>query len=111
MKFHAITAKIAQVKYKVAKTIGLGICYGMGEAKLCNDMGLPTEQVWSKRRGEWIDVAGPEGKALLKRFHGAVPFLRGLSDFCMSRAEARGFVRTILGRRCQFERDRQRVPG
>jgi DNA polymerase I-like protein with 3'-5' exonuclease and polymerase domains len=37
--FHQIVADIAQINRKEAKTINLGLFYGMGKAKLQNELG------------------------------------------------------------------------
>jgi DNA polymerase I-like protein with 3'-5' exonuclease and polymerase domains len=99
---HQAMADLAGIKRKEAKTIFLGLCYGMGGAKLCRKLGLSTE--WKLRDGKQIEVAGPEGRALLERFDELVPFVRGLSKVATLRAETRGFVRTLSGRRCRFPR-------
>ncbi len=49
LDFHAETSAATggRVARKPAKTIGLGLAYGMGEARLCSDIGLPTSRaVW-----------------------------------------------------------------
>lgn len=88
-----------------AKTIFLGLCYGMGGGKLCRSLGLPSERVvtsWSD--GKKVEVAGPEGQALLDRFDRGVPYVRALARLCRDVANERGYVTTKLGRRCRFPR-------
>lgn len=87
------------------KQIFLGIIYGMGGGKLCRELGLPTEWVHSARTGGTIEVAGPEGKAILALFDERAPFLRQLAYRASDRAKAAGFVRTVGGRRCRFPVD------
>lgn len=96
---------------KSAKGIFLGLCYGMGGAKLCHDLGLSTVWEIDKRSGRRVERAGPEGVALLGRFNGAVPFVKLLSRTAQRRAEARGFIETLLGRRCRFPVDEARSTG
>jgi len=99
--FHQAMADITSLPRDPAKTIFLGMCYGMGGAKLCRSLGLPT--VWStNKHGLPIEVAGPEGEALITRFDQMVPFVRQLSRLCEQQARAVGFIRTIYGRRCRF---------
>lgn len=87
-----------------AKSIFLGLCYGMGGAKLCRQLKLPTE--WTtNREGRSIEVAGPEGKGLLDKFNGSVPFVKLLAKQCEQAASTRGFIRTLLGRRLPFPPD------
>lgn len=93
-----------QAARKPCKSIFLGLCYGMGGGKLAEDLGLPSE---TKKRhdGSSYRVAGPEAQRLLDRFDGAVPFLRKLAAKCEQRARQRGYIETILGRRCRFPVD------
>lgn len=86
---------------KVAKGIYLGLCYGMGGAKLAQKLGLPTKTITS-RSGQQILVACDEAQALLDRFDERVPYVRGLARLAEARASAQGFVTTIMGRRCRF---------
>lgn len=98
---HQMMADMAGIKRKAAKEIFLGLCYGMGGAKLCRKLGLPTEWVVNKQRRR-VEVAGPEGKALLDRFDREVPFVRKLAKRCEAEAAKRGYIRTVSGRRCRF---------
>lgn len=107
-----------------AKEIYLGLSYGMGGAKLCRKLGLPTAwYVWDKEnncrvntstdRGKELlsmgyrswEGAGPEGQALLDAFDAKVPFVKKLAKLCESRAEMVGFIRTVSGRKCRFPED------
>jgi DNA polymerase I-like protein with 3'-5' exonuclease and polymerase domains len=102
---HQMMADLAGIERKPAKAVFLGLCYGMGGAKLCKQLGLPTRRVMSRRQGKMIDVAGPEGQALLDKFDRKVPFVRELAKRAEARAKSRGFIRTISGRRCRFPKD------
>jgi Mesyanzhinovviridae DNA polymerase len=85
-----------------AKTIFLGLCYGSGSGLLAKQLGLPyTVQASDNRQ---YMVAGPEASMMLFQFHLAAPYIRRLSDICTSTAERRGYVKTLLGRRCRFPR-------
>jgi DNA polymerase I-like protein with 3'-5' exonuclease and polymerase domains len=75
-------------------------CYGMGGAKLCRRLGLQTK--WIEKDGRQIEVAGEEGDAIIKKFHAMVPFVRELVDRVQGVAAARGYIRTLSGRRCRF---------
>lgn len=101
MDNHQITADMMGIKRKDAKEIFLGLCYGMGGAKLCGKLGLPT--AWKQfKNGETHEVAGPEGAALLSAFNLEVPFVKQLSKECQKKANQRGYIKTITGRRCRF---------
>ena len=98
--YHQFTADLAGITRKEAKPINLGLAYGMGEAKLCHSLGLPT--VFIFKWGKEIEVAGPEGRERLERCHAGVPFIKPLMKMCADQANNKGFVKTILGRRCRF---------
>lgn len=87
-----------------AKAIFLGLCYGMGGAKLCHTLGLPTRWVDSKRLGRQIEVAGPEGQALFDKFDKMVPWVKQLSEKTQTAAKLRGRIVTLSGRHCRFPR-------
>ena len=84
-----------------AKIIFLGLCYGMGGAKLATDLGLPTK--WIKnRRGHLIEVAGDEAQAVLDLFNRRAPFVRQMARKAEAAAAGRGYILTVSGRRCRF---------
>jgi DNA polymerase I-like protein with 3'-5' exonuclease and polymerase domains len=87
--FHQMVADMAGIQRKAAKTIGLGLMYGMGKQKLANSLDLP------------LDEAGE----LIQSFHMNVPFLKGTVNAVMKRIEhpaSNGSIRTLLGRKCRF---------
>lgn len=88
-----------------AKQIFLGLCYGMGGGKLCDQLGLESELV----KVDWspvpVRMAGPEGQALLDRFDAGVPYVRALARLARVRAQRVGEVVTPLGRRCRFPKE------
>lgn len=83
-----------------AKVLNLAIIYGRGPAAICRELGFETEWVetrWGKR-----EVAGPEGQAFIDKYYEAVPFVPGLKEACKEAVRKRGYIRTLLGRRCRF---------
>jgi len=87
--FHQMVADMAGIGRKQAKTIGLGLMYGMGKAKLAAQLDLDLEEA-----GE-----------LIQTFHTKVPFLKGTVNAVMRRIEhpaSGGAIRTLLGRKCRF---------
>jgi DNA polymerase I-like protein with 3'-5' exonuclease and polymerase domains len=82
------------------KTIYLGLCYGMGGAKLSSVLGLPTKSVY--RNGNRQVIAGDEAQVILDQFNRVVPYVKELYYRCQEVAEKRGYIRTILGRLCHF---------
>jgi len=112
--YHQMVADICNIGRKQAKPINLGLPYGMGEAKLCHDLGLPT--AWMvKMDDKWqhsdeksttfpcYEIAGPEGKSILDQFHDRLPYMKGLMNTTSNLAGKRGFIKTILNRRCRFD--------
>lgn len=85
-----------------AKLIFLGLCYGMGEGMLAKRLGLPTYV--EKKDGVSRLKSGPEGLAVLRMFHRQVPYVGGMAKKAKDKAERRGYIVTILGRRCHFPR-------
>jgi len=88
-----------------AKNVFLGLCYGMGEAKLCHDLGLPTIWVPDRRRGCDVERAGPEGRAILDQFDRKLPWIRNTAKRTSKFAMKAGYIRTILGRKCRFPKN------
>ncbi len=102
---HQMMADIAGVPRKAAKTLFLGLCYGMGVTTMCRQLGLEVIHQRIEdgpRMGATRIVAGAEGQELLRRFHNSVPFLREMVKLCTSRAHSNGYIKTLLGRRCRF---------
>ena len=85
--FHQTVADLVGIDRKQAKTIGLGLMYGMGKNKLANMLGLGFD----------------EASALIGKFNRRAPFVKMLSDRCMKKANEEGVIRTKLGRKCRFE--------
>lgn len=120
---HQMMADMAGIKRKDAKEIYLGLSYGMGGAKMCRKLGLPTMRAVLARGGRLVDVnsqegkrliaeggrqfeaAGPEGQALLNTFDEKVPFIKKLAKACEKLAKQRGYIMTLSGRRCRFPMD------
>lgn len=87
-----------------AKIIFLGLCYGMGGAKLARGLGLPTKMIMN-RRGQHISVAGDKAQAVLDLFNRRAPFVKGMAKKCEQRAKKMGYIITAGGRRCRFPVD------
>lgn len=98
--FHQMVADMVGIGRKQAKVINLGLTYGMGGGKLCRGLGLPY--VTKEFKGKIVEVPGPEGEELIRRFHENAPFIKGLMDLTKKIANQRGYIMTALGRRCRF---------
>jgi len=102
MDNHQFMADLTGLPRKEAKNIFLGKCYGMGGAKFCHKLGLPTKWVPSRHQGKMIEVAGDEGQALLDTFDLKAPYVREIAWRAQSAAKRRGYIRLLDGRRCRF---------
>lgn len=98
--FHKMVAKLANIDRGPAKILNLAIIYGKGEAATCHELGFETE--WISTRNGKREVAGPEGKAFIEAYHRIVPFVSGLKEACKRAVRKKGYIRTLLGRRCRF---------
>jgi DNA polymerase I-like protein with 3'-5' exonuclease and polymerase domains len=85
--FHQMIADMAGIDRKQAKTINLGIMYGMGKNKLMAELGLMKDAA----------------EKLLKTYHQKAPFVKMLSEAVSRRADDSGKIRTIGGRLCHFD--------
>ena len=84
--FHQVVADMAGIERKQAKTINLGLMYGMGKNKLMSELGLQKEAA----------------EKLIKQYHAKAPFVKQLMDNVTRKAENRGKIRTLGGRACHF---------
>ena len=85
--FHQVVADMAGIERKQAKTINLGLMYGMGKNKLMAELGLMKESA----------------EKLIKQYHTKAPFVKQLMDNVTRKAEDRGKIRTLGGRACHFD--------
>jgi DNA polymerase I-like protein with 3'-5' exonuclease and polymerase domains len=84
--FHTIVADMAEIPRSQAKTINLGLFYGMGKNKLQAELGVSKDKA----------------DGLFRQYHNKVPFVKQLMDNVMNRAQDSGRIRTLLGRLCRF---------
>jgi len=85
--FHQAVADLAGIERKQAKTINLGLMYGMGKNKLMAELGLLKE----------------EAEKLIQQYHQKAPFVKQLMDAVSRKANDRGKIRTLQGRVCHFD--------
>ena len=86
--FHQIVADMANISRKQAKTINLGLFYGMGKIKLQRELGLDQRQA----------------KELFNEYHSRVPFVRQLSQELIAFAKENKLLFTLYDRFCRFDR-------
>jgi DNA polymerase I-like protein with 3'-5' exonuclease and polymerase domains len=84
--FHSIVSEMAGIPRSQAKTINLGLFYGMGKNKLQAELGTNKQ----------------DAEDLFTKYHSRVPFVKQLMNAVMQRAQDSGRVRTLLGRLCRF---------
>jgi DNA polymerase I-like protein with 3'-5' exonuclease and polymerase domains len=84
--FHKIVAEMASIPRSQAKTINLGLFYGMGKTKLMEQLGVSKEK----------------SEELFTQYHGKAPFVKQLMNKVMSAAQERAQIRTLLNRKCRF---------
>lgn len=84
---HQQVADLAGIDRKTAKTINLGISYGMGVAKLATSLKLDEESA----------------KRLMKQYNKLTPYLSQLNKKVRESAEKKGYVKTLAGRRLQVD--------
>jgi len=85
--FHQVVADMAGIERKQAKTINLGLMYGMGKNKLMAELGLMKDAA----------------EKLIQQYHREAPFVKQLMEAVSRRAEDRGLIRTLEGRVCRFD--------
>jgi len=85
--FHSAVAKMAAIERSQAKTINLGLMYGMGKNKLMAELGLMKESA----------------EKLINQYHSKAPFIKQLMQAVSRRADDSGRIRTIGGRVCHFD--------
>ena len=83
---HQMVADLANITRKQAKTVNLGIMYGMGVAKLADQLGISKD----------------DAKDLIARHHSKVPFVKGLADLASKQGDKNGQIRTLMGRKSRF---------
>ena len=86
--FHQIVADMANISRKQAKTINLGLFYGMGKIKLQKELGLDQRQA----------------RELFNEYHGRVPFVRQLSQELITFAKDNRLLFTLYDRFCRFNK-------
>lgn len=101
LSFHDKVADITNLPRDNAKTINLGLSYGMGAAKLCESMKLPTATM-RLRSGKVIPIAGPEGQAVIDQYHALLPFMKEVTLKTNTFFKRNGYVTTIGGRKLKI---------
>jgi DNA polymerase I-like protein with 3'-5' exonuclease and polymerase domains len=116
--------EVAGVARPTAKIMWLARAYGQGDGTLCENLKKPTRDVCYSRK-LWRTVpcdseegqevmrqpgafswkgAGEEGQVIIDKFDSEMSFLKVCAKKAKDRANERGYVMLLSGRRCHFER-------
>ena len=90
--FHQMVADLAKISRTQAKTINLGLMYGMGKGKLQGELGVEKD----------------EAKKIFDKYHNSVGFVRELTKNYATDAEDNGVIETLCGRKCHFNKFQRR---
>ena len=85
--YHQMMADMTRISRRDAKTINLGLIYGMGRRKLAVALGMTSS----------------EADALFSTYHKEAPFVQSISSKVAEQANRVGYIRTLLGRRRRFD--------
>ena len=86
--FHQVVADMANISRTQAKTINLGLFYGMGKIKLRKELGLDETKA----------------RDLFNDYHNRVPFVRELSQELIKFAKKNRLLFTLHDRFCRFDK-------
>jgi len=84
--YHQMVAEMAKCQRRQAKIVNLGVTYGMGKTSLAAELEMSLEKAVE----------------FLEKYHVRVPYARAMARDCMTHAGRRGWIRTLLGRKCRF---------
>lgn len=90
LDLHQQVADIASISRKQAKTINLGMSYGMGIEKLATTLKLDTK----------------EAREIITRYKKLTPYLAQLNKAVQDAGVSRGYIKTLLGRRLKMDMDK-----
>jgi DNA polymerase-1 len=98
LDLHSLVAEIAGIGRTEAKTINLGLSYGMGTAKLAHALGVTPAQA----------------RVIIENYNTAMPFLKELSRKCNDTLGKKGSILTLGGRQSKldppiFDKDTQKM--
>ncbi|HIL25927.1 MAG TPA: hypothetical protein EYG21_00815 [Nitrospinaceae bacterium] len=85
--FHKIVADMTGLPRQNAKTINLGLAYGMGKIRLASELQSTISQA----------------EAMLEKYHEKMPFIRQLANKCHDKSMTLGEIVTICGRKRRLD--------
>ena len=84
--YHQLVADMAGVDRRTAKTINLGLSFGMGESRLAKELGRSIE----------------DSKVLFSKYHKTFPSVKEFLKTASAIGGKRGYVKSLLGRHIRF---------
>jgi DNA polymerase I len=87
--FHVFVANLCNIDRKPAKSINFGIAFGMGQTKLIRQLATLLGS----------NTAESQAREIYNSYHQRLPLIRATSRLAEQRAKARGWIRTMYGRR------------
>ena len=85
--FHKIVADMTGLPRRDAKTINLGLAYGMGKIRLASELQSTISQA----------------ERMLEKYHEKMPFIRQLANKCHDKSMKLGEIVTICGRKRRLD--------
>lgn len=90
-----------------AKQLNLSMIFNSGNGAIAKKLGLPTtEGSFEDDFGKTVNFnrAGREAMEVIDKYHSRVQGVKQLAEIAKQRAERRGFIQTMYGRRLRFPR-------
>ena len=92
-----------------AKQLNLSMIYDMGDASVARSLGLPVDPTvrhFTDRNNVLISYqdAGPEAKAVIEKYHAAIPGVRDLAKDVKAKCKSKGFILSICERKMRYPR-------
>jgi len=85
--YHQIIADMTGLPRRDAKTINLGLAYGMGKIRLASELRSTVSKA----------------EEMLEKYHDLVPFIRQLANKCTNKSMTLGEIVTICGRKRRLD--------
>lgn len=90
-----------------AKQLNLSMIFNSGKGAIAHKLGLPTgTDSFTDDFGKTVNyyTTGPEGQSIIDKYHRHIQGVRKLANVAKERAERRGFIQTMYGRKLRFPR-------
>lgn len=98
--FHQALANITGLVRDRAKRLNLSLVFGAGDGKTAKMLGLPYTEY--EENGVTRYRPGPEAERVFNQYHSRVPKTKPYLRAATQEAEAKGFIRSIYGRKIRF---------